>query len=120
MPTTPHHPPERDFDLVGRQDTCPQVNGRRRHRARTAGARLAGRAAAVFDSWLCIVAQTALAVVWAVLNHLTPEDRWVPGPLLALALTLGHQAAYAAPLILLGQIRLADTARIDARPRSGT
>lgn len=86
------------------------------HRARAAGAWLADRATRVFDSWPFLVAQTAIGVAWAVFNHLAPEDRWVPGPLLGLALTLGPQAAYAAPLILLSRIRLADTARINAKP----
>jgi uncharacterized membrane protein len=93
------------------------VSVRRGDRARTAGAWLADRANRVFDSWRFIVAQTAAAVVWAAFNRLAPEDRWVPGPLLGLALTLGPQAAYAAPLVLLSQIRLADTARINAKPR---
>lgn len=89
-----------------------------RARARAAGAWLADRANSVFDSWRFIVAQTAVAVVWAAFHRLAPEDRWVPGPLLGLALTLGPQAAYAAPLVLLSQIRLADTARINAQPCS--
>ncbi|MCF2529250.1 DUF1003 domain-containing protein [Yinghuangia soli] len=90
---------------------------RRSHRAQAAGAWLAGRVARAFDSWLFIVAQTAVAVVWAVVNRVTPEDRWMPGLLLDLALILGPQAAYAAPLVLFSRIRLADAARIDARPR---
>ncbi|WTW95877.1 DUF1003 domain-containing protein [Streptomycetaceae bacterium NBC_01309] len=94
------------------------VSDRCGHRARAAGAWLADRANSVFDSWRFIVAQTAVAVVLAVFNRLAPEDRWVPGPLLGLALILGPQAAYAAPLVLLSQIRLADTARINAQPCS--
>jgi uncharacterized membrane protein len=119
MPTPWYHPrgstprPSRPPRPAGRRLA---VSDRYGHRARAAGAWLADRANRVFDSWRFIVAQTAVAVVWAVFNHLAPEDRWLPGPLLGLALTLGPQAAYAAPLVLLSQIRLAEKARINAKP----
>lgn len=52
-----------------------------------------------------LVAQTAIVIVWVVLNVFAVRLRWDPYPFILLNLAFSTQAAYAAPLILLAQNR---------------
>jgi uncharacterized membrane protein len=61
-----------------------------------------------------LVGQTALVIVWIILNTLGIIRHWDPYPFILLNLAFSTQAAYAAPLILLAQNRQ------DERDRSTT
>lgn len=58
--------------------------------------------------------QTAIVIVWIVLNIMvfTRSIRWDPYPFILLNLAFSTQAAYAAPLILLAQNRQADRDKV--------
>ena len=86
----------------------------RRHDQRTRSEVLADRVTAVFGSWIFIIVQTMIVVLWIGLNLLALVHRWDPYPFILLNLVFSTQAAYAAPLILLSQNRQADTDRIKA------
>lgn len=55
-----------------------------------------------------LIGQTALVVVWIVVNVIVVSLRWDPYPFILLNLAFSLQAAYAAPLILLAQTRQSD------------
>jgi len=61
-----------------------------------------------------LVIQTAIVVVWIILNILiiTRSIRWDPYPFILLNLAFSTQAAYAAPLILLAQNRQAERDKV--------
>jgi uncharacterized membrane protein len=61
-----------------------------------------------------LVIQTAIVIVWIVLNIMvfTRQIRWDPYPFILLNLAFSTQAAYAAPLILLAQNRQTDRDRV--------
>ncbi|WP_067688209.1 DUF1003 domain-containing protein [Nocardia jejuensis] len=52
-----------------------------------------------------LVIQTALVIVWVLLNVFAVRLQWDPYPFILLNLAFSTQAAYAAPLILLAQNR---------------
>ena len=58
-----------------------------------------------------LVAQTAIVIVWVVVNIFAARLRWDPYPFILLNLMFSTQASYAAPLILLAQSRQADRDR---------
>jgi uncharacterized membrane protein len=70
----------------------------------------AERFARFFGTPRFILGQTALVLLWIVLNALaiTNAIAWDRYPFIALNLAFSLQAAYAAPLILLAQTRQAD------------
>ena len=61
-----------------------------------------------------LVIQTAIVIVWILLNALvfTRAVHWDPYPFILLNLAFSTQAAYAAPLILLAQNRQADRDKV--------
>jgi len=59
-----------------------------------------------------LIGQTAVVMVWIVLNVVAVSLRWDPYPFILLNLAFSLQAAYAAPLILLAQTRQADRDKI--------
>jgi uncharacterized membrane protein len=61
-----------------------------------------------------LVIQTAIVIVWILLNALvvTHTIHWDPYPFILLNLAFSTQAAYAAPLILLAQNRQADRDKV--------
>jgi hypothetical protein len=61
-----------------------------------------------------LVIQTAIVIVWILLNALvvTRTIHWDPYPFILLNLAFSTQAAYAAPLILLAQNRQADRDKV--------
>jgi uncharacterized membrane protein len=60
-----------------------------------------------------LVAQTVIVAVWIMLNAAAATLRWDPYPFILLNLVFSTQAAYAAPLILLAQNRLAERDRAE-------
>ncbi|MGH9268963.1 MAG: DUF1003 domain-containing protein [Acidimicrobiales bacterium] len=58
-----------------------------------------------------LVFQSALVVVWIIVNGFAIRLRWDPYPFILLNLAFSTQAAYAAPLILLAQNRQAERDR---------
>ena len=67
--------------------------------------RIAERCARFFGTPQYIVGQSAIVVLWVVLNAIAWSLRWDPYPFILLNLAFSTQAAYAAPLILLAQNR---------------
>jgi len=61
-----------------------------------------------------LLIQTAIVIVWIILNILvvTNAIRWDPYPFILLNLAFSTQAAYAAPLILLAQNRQAERDKV--------
>ena len=80
----------------------------------TAGQRAADRVAKTVGSWPFIIAQSALLVVWAVLNVVGWIRHWDPYPFILMNLVLSLQAAYAAPVIMMSQNRQAERDRLEA------
>jgi uncharacterized membrane protein len=79
----------------------------------------AERAARFFGTPQYIVGQSVLVALWVALNSIAVVAHWDPYPFILLNLAFSTQAAYAAPLILLGQTRQADRdKRADSSPSS--
>jgi uncharacterized membrane protein len=60
-----------------------------------------------FGSWRFIIGQTFVVAVWIASNLWAYSHHWDPYPFILLNLAFSTQAAYAAPLILIAQNRLA-------------
>ena len=67
--------------------------------------RSAEQLARFFGTTRYLVIQTAIVIVWILLNVFAVSLRWDPYPFILLNLAFSTQAAYAAPLILLAQNR---------------
>lgn len=96
---------------------------RRKHRAAspagpritlTVGQRIADIVASNMGSWRFIIIQSAILVVWIILNITAYVERWDPYPFILLNLALSFQAAYAAPFIMMSQNRQQDVDRLAA------
>src|SRR6516162_11619187 len=74
---------------------------------RSRGDRLADWFAACAGSWAFLVAQTAILLIWIILNLTAWINHWDPYPFILLNLALSFQAAYAAPIIMMSQNRQA-------------
>jgi uncharacterized membrane protein len=70
------------------------------------------RVARLFGTGKFLVWQTAIVIVWLMINLTALTLRWDPYPFILLNLVFSTQAAYAAPLILLAQNRQDDRDRI--------
>lgn len=81
----------------------------------TLGERTADRIAAIVGSWRFIIIQSALLVVWLILNVTAWTQAWDPYPFILLNLMLSFQAAYTAPIILMSQNRQAAIDRENQR-----
>ena len=81
----------------------------------TAGERIADKVAAAVGSWSFIIIQSAVLVVWMLLNVTAYIRHWDPYPFILLNLVLSFQAAYSAPFIMMSQNRQAAIDRADAR-----
>ena len=77
----------------------------------TIGQKVADTVAANMGSWRFIIIQSAILVVWIVLNVTAFIQRWDPYPFILLNLMLSFQAAYAAPFIMMSQNRQQDIDR---------
>jgi uncharacterized membrane protein len=71
------------------------------------GDRVADSVAAGMGSWKFIIIQSAILVVWIILNVTAYVQQWDPYPFILLNLALSFQAAYAAPFIMMSQNRQA-------------
>jgi len=80
----------------------------------TMGQKIADLVAATMGSWSFIILQSAILIVWIVLNITAFVRRWDPYPFILLNLALSFQAAYAAPIIMMSQNRQQDIDRKQA------
>jgi uncharacterized membrane protein len=77
----------------------------------TVGQKIADSVAATMGSWNFIIIQSAILIVWIVLNIVAFIRHWDPYPFILLNLALSFQAAYAAPFIMMSQNRQQDVDR---------
>lgn len=70
--------------------------------------------AIIVGSWKFIIIQTLILAVWVVLNITAWVYHWDPYPFILMNLVLSLQAAYATPIIMMSQNRLAERDRIEA------
>lgn len=80
----------------------------------SSGQRAADRVAQIMGSWKFILIQTFILFIWVVLNTAAWINHWDPYPFILMNLVLSLQAAYAAPVIMMSQNRLAEKDRIEA------
>jgi len=80
----------------------------------TLGQKVADSVAAGMGSWRFIIIQSAILVVWIILNITAYIKHWDPYPFILLNLALSFQAAYAAPFIMMSQNRQQDIDRKEA------
>jgi len=80
----------------------------------TVGQKVADVVAATMGSWPFIIVQSAILLVWIVLNVTAYVEKWDPYPFILLNLALSFQAAYAAPFIMMSQNRQQDIDRVAA------
>lgn len=80
----------------------------------TLGDKVADRVAATVGSWRFIIIQSLLLATWIALNAVAWIAHWDPYPFILLNLTLSFQAAYAAPISMMSQKRLAAKDRLAA------
>jgi uncharacterized membrane protein len=80
----------------------------------TLGQKTADNVARVVGSWTFIIVQSAILVVWVVLNVVAWIRHWDPYPFILMNLFLSLQAAYTAPVIMMSQNRSAVRDRIEA------
>jgi uncharacterized membrane protein len=81
----------------------------------TLGQRIADSVAANMGSWRFIIIQSAILLVWIILNVTAWVQQWDPYPFILLNLALSFQAAYAAPFIMMSQNRQQDIDRRKAQ-----
>jgi len=81
----------------------------------TFGQRLADNVASGMGSWLFIIIQTFLVVIWMGLNVIGFLYHWDAYPFILLNLVFSTQAAYAAPIIMMAQNRQNARDRIQAQ-----
>ena len=85
--------------------------GRKASEKLTLGQRIADDVAATMGSWTFIIIQSAILLIWIVLNITAYVQNWDPYPFILLNLALSFQAAYAAPFIMMSQNRQQDIDR---------
>jgi len=70
--------------------------------------KLAEKIARFFGTPVYLIGQSAIVVLWMIVNGIAVWAQWDPYPFILLNLVFSLQAAYAAPLILLAQTRQAE------------
>lgn len=80
----------------------------------TRGQRAADALARTMGSWRFLIIQTVLLGAWVVLNLVAVVRHWDPYPFILMNLMLSMQAAYAAPILMMSQNRLAEMDRAEA------
>ncbi len=75
---------------------------------------LADKLALAMGSWTFIIAQTAVIILWVILNFVGYIYHWDPYPFILLNLLFSVQAAYAAPVIMMSQNRQSERDRHQA------
>ena len=91
---------KRNIDLIAKIEDASQSH-------RTTGERFADLVTSWIGSWMFLIIQSALLVVWIVLNLIGWWWHWDPYPFILLNLALSFQAAYATPIIMMSQNRQA-------------
>jgi uncharacterized membrane protein len=83
----------------------------------SAGDRIADAVAGFIGSWTFIILQSAVFVVWVIVNTiwLLAAYRWDPYPFILFNLFMSAEAAYSSPLILMSQNRQAERDREQAQ-----
>lgn len=77
----------------------------------TTGQKSADKVAAVIGSWKVIVVQIVILILWIIVNVVAWIKHWDPYPFILLNLLLSVQAAFAGPIILMSQNRMAEKDR---------
>jgi uncharacterized membrane protein len=80
----------------------------------TFGQRASDWIAEKVGSWEFIIGQSALLILWGILNVTAWVQHWDPYPFILMNLVLSLQAAYTAPMIMMSQNRKTDRDRIEA------
>ena len=91
---------QRNIEAIARMEKESDAN-------RTFGELLADRFATIVGSWIFILIQCVLLLVWIFLNLAAWVYRWDPYPFILLNLALSFQAAFASPIIMMSQNRQA-------------
>ena len=99
---------------AGRDDYAGPIDVNAAMEPATPGERAADRVASVIGSWRFILIQTALLIVWMVLNVVGWMRHWDPYPFILMNLALSMQAAFAGPIILMSQNRQTKRDRLEA------
>ncbi len=81
----------------------------------TFGQRLADKVASGMGSWMFIIIQTVLVILWMGLNVVGFLYHWDVYPFILLNLVFSTQAAYAAPIIMMSQNRQNERDRMQAQ-----
>jgi uncharacterized membrane protein len=79
------------------------------------GEKAAETVATTVGSWRFIMVQSAIIVVWCILNAAAWTEHWDPYPFIFLNLVFSIASAYTAPLIMMSQNRQDEIDRIEAR-----
>jgi uncharacterized membrane protein len=80
----------------------------------TFGERASDAFAETMGSWIFIIVQSLILVLWVIINVTAYIRHWDPYPFILLNLALSLEAAYAAPIIMMSQNRQADKDRLAA------
>lgn len=80
----------------------------------TFGQKTADLVARVVGSWTFVILQSAILIVWVILNGVAWVGHWDPYPFILMNLFLSLQAAYTAPIIMMSQNRLTARDRVEA------
>ncbi|MBI3631666.1 MAG: DUF1003 domain-containing protein [Candidatus Staskawiczbacteria bacterium] len=80
----------------------------------TFGQKIADKVATGMGSWSFIIIQSAIVLLWMVLNIVAYMAYWDPYPFILLNLLFSTQAAYAAPIIMMSQNRQNERDRFQA------
>ncbi|MDD5652480.1 MAG: DUF1003 domain-containing protein, partial [Candidatus Moranbacteria bacterium] len=86
-------------------------NKRGNHSKDPFGDRAADKITEIIGSWKFIIIQSILLFLWVAVNIVAWMSHWDPYPFILLNLALSFQAAYAAPIIMMSQNRVADRDR---------
>lgn len=81
---------------------------------RTLGQKIADMVSNGMGSWTFIIIQTAIVIVWMMINIIGFIFEWDPYPFILLNLLFSTQAAYAAPIIMMSQKRQSELDRLQA------
>ncbi len=82
------------------------------HDQRTSGQRAADAFTNAFGTWTYIIIQSAIIVVWMMINAIGIIYQWDEYPFILLNLAFSAQASYAAPLILMASNRSSQRDRL--------
>jgi uncharacterized membrane protein len=80
----------------------------------TLGQRASDLVARTMGTWQFIIIQSIILTGWVILNAIAWSRHWDPYPFILMNLVLSLQAAYAAPVIMMSQNRLAERDRLEA------